>query len=87
MSRLLRTLDRAKSIAYSTATAAGRAGLFVGLAVCGGIGSSWYLSTQQAAPAAPVDDDADAIGYEAAHPTVQSRHWPEAQRSSFADLS
>ena len=46
----------------------------------------WYFSTQQAAPAAPVDEDADEIGYEAAHPALQSRHWPEAQRSGFADL-
>ena len=49
MSRLLRTLDRGKAIAYTTATAVGRAGLFVGLAVCGGIGSSWYLSSQPSA--------------------------------------
>jgi hypothetical protein len=45
MSRLLRTLDRVKGIGYTTVSAISRAGLFVGLALLGGIGSSWYLST------------------------------------------
>lgn len=45
MSRILRTLDRVKATAYSAATTLGRAGLFVALAVFGGIGTSWYMST------------------------------------------
>lgn len=45
MSRLMRTLDRIKASTYATAAALGRAGLFVGLAVFGGIGSSWYMSS------------------------------------------
>ena len=47
----------------------------------------WYFSTQPAAPSAPVDDDSHEIGYEAAHPALQSRHWPDAPRSGFAELS
>lgn len=48
----------------------------------------WYLSTHPAAPVAPlapVDDDAQEIGYEAAHPALQSHHWPDAPRSGLAD--
>jgi hypothetical protein len=48
----------------------------------------WYFSTRPAAPAATAaDDDAHEIGYEAAHPALQSRHWPDAPRSGFAELS
>lgn len=47
----------------------------------------WYFSTALAAPAAPVDDEAEAIGYEAAHPALQSRHWPDAQPGGFAEPS
>jgi hypothetical protein len=47
----------------------------------------WYFSTQQAASAAPVEDEADAIGYEAAHPALQTRHRPDAQRSGSPELS
>lgn len=46
MSRLLRLIDRAKVVSYDWLTEIGRAGLFVGLCIAGGIGSSWYLSTQ-----------------------------------------
>jgi len=47
----------------------------------------WYLSSQQPAVASPVEDHAPAIGYEAAHPALQSRHWPDAPRSGFTDLA
>ena len=45
----------------------------------------WYFSSQQAVKA-PVDDEATEIGYEAAHPALQSRNWPDAPRSTFTDL-
>lgn len=47
----------------------------------------WCLSGQ-ARPSASVDDaDASELGYEAAHPALQSRHWPDAPRASeFSDL-
>lgn len=41
----------------------------------------WYFSSQQPA-AAPIESDAPEIGYEAAHPALQSRHWPDAPRSA-----
>ena len=47
----------------------------------------WYLSTRPAAPAVPLENDAHAIGYEAANPALQSRHWPDAPCSGFAELS
>lgn len=51
----------------------------------------WYLSRQQPASSAEVanetSDTPDEIGYEAAHPALQSRHWPDAPRSGFAELS
>ena len=46
----------------------------------------WYSSSQQGAAAAPVEDDTAEIGYEAAHPALQSRNWPDAPRSAFTDL-
>ena len=47
----------------------------------------WYFSTPPVAPVAAVDDDAHEIGYEAANPALQSRHWPDAPQSGFADLT
>lgn len=47
----------------------------------------WYRSSVQSAlPAegSPVDVDGLDIGYEAAHPALQARHWPEV--TTFADL-
>jgi hypothetical protein len=40
----------------------------------------WYFSSQAALPTAKEPDAAEAIelGYEAAHPALQSRHWPDA---------
>lgn len=47
----------------------------------------WYLSSQHAAVAtAPAEDDSAAIGYEAADPTLQARHWPDAPRPGVTDL-
>jgi len=46
----------------------------------------WYFSSQQAAVMAPADDDSAEIGYEAAHPALQSHHWPDAPRAGFTDL-
>ncbi len=50
----------------------------------------WYFSGHGHASAqpAPGDDDSADIGYEAAHPALQSHHWPDAPRSTgFADFS
>ena len=47
----------------------------------------WYFSTQRVVPKMPVDDDAHEIGYEAAHPALQSRHWPDAPTTGPADLA
>jgi len=47
----------------------------------------WYFSSQQPAVAPSVDDDTAELGYEAAHPALQSRHWPDAPRSGFGDLT
>ena len=41
----------------------------------------WYFSSQQASarPAALAEAaDQPELGYEAAHPTLQARHWPDA---------
>ena len=48
----------------------------------------WYFSSQPQAAVAKSDDASDdEIGYEAAQPVLQSRHWPDAPRSGFAELS
>jgi hypothetical protein len=49
----------------------------------------WYFSGQGRAAVQPVpaDDDTTDIGYEAAHPALQSHHWPDAPRTGFADFS
>ena len=49
----------------------------------------WYFAREQAKVAAPVEDgkaESDELGYEAAHPVLQSRNWPDAPRSGFVDL-
>ena len=52
----------------------------------------WYLASTQAAGAQPtkpqdgVDSDMAALGYEAAHPALQARHWPDAQSTGFEPL-
>ena len=47
----------------------------------------WYLASRQPAVARTADDDCAEIGYEAAHPALQSHHWPDAPRSAFTDLA
>lgn len=47
----------------------------------------WYFSTPAVAPKTATDDDAHEIGYEAAHPALQSRHWPDAPHSGFGELT
>jgi hypothetical protein len=49
----------------------------------------WYFSGQgrAAVQSVPADDDTTDIGYEAAHPALQSHHWPDAPRTGFADFS
>ena len=49
----------------------------------------WYFAGQGAADRAPVADPRDeapgeAVGYEAAHPALQARHWPDAPVGSAA---
>jgi hypothetical protein len=48
----------------------------------------WYFAREQAkVEAAPVTDhDSEPMGYEAAQPILQSRHWPDAPRTNFTDL-
>ena len=47
----------------------------------------WYFSGQGHGSAQPVqpDDDSADIGYEAAHPALQSHHWPDAPRGGLID--
>ena len=47
----------------------------------------WYLSGQAPPSSAALqnDDEAVEIGYEAAHPALQSRHWPDAPRGEFTE--
>ena len=52
----------------------------------------WYRASTQTAPkpvAAQEGDDTDmaSLGYEAAYPALQARHWPEAQSSGYETLS
>ena len=46
----------------------------------------WYFSGQGTASVQPVqpDDESGDIGYEAAHPALQSHHWPDAPRAEFS---
>ena len=52
----------------------------------------WYRASTQAVASlnAPAQDAADtdvaALGYEAAHPALQARNWPEAQSTGFEPL-
>jgi hypothetical protein len=41
----------------------------------------WVLAGRQAAPVAE-DSGFGVLGYEAAHPALQSAHWPDAPRIS-----
>jgi hypothetical protein len=45
----------------------------------------WYLAGAQSArsPESGVESESAFIGYEAAHPALQARNWPEAQ--GFSD--
>jgi hypothetical protein len=48
----------------------------------------WYFSSQRAETAlAAAGDDGESVelGYEAAHPALQSRHWPDAPRAGFTE--
>ncbi|HEY9239225.1 MAG TPA: hypothetical protein VIP10_10350 [Burkholderiaceae bacterium] len=49
----------------------------------------WYFSGQgnTASTTVQPEDDAAEIGYEAAHPALQSHHWPDAPRTGFSDFS
>lgn len=38
----------------------------------------WYFAGRQEAAPAPSVGETEAIGYEAAHPALQARHWPDA---------
>jgi hypothetical protein len=44
----------------------------------------WYLSGTSNASGVTADagDDPVAIGYEAAHPALQAKHWPDAPSAS-----
>ena len=46
----------------------------------------WYLSgASAAASTADGNDDPVALGYEAAHPALQARNWPDALTAGLAD--
>jgi hypothetical protein len=48
----------------------------------------WCLSREglkAALPATPDQTDMQPLGYEAAHPALQSRHWGGAPSSDFSD--
>lgn len=53
----------------------------------------WCLANPPALRAKPVTPNAEAestdfasMGYEAAHPALQARNWPEAPASNFIEL-
>ncbi len=53
----------------------------------------WCLAGSPAARAKPLTPAAEpestdfaALGYEAAHPALQARHWPDAPVSEFIEL-
>jgi len=49
----------------------------------------WCLAGAQvklAASAQVADTESAALGYEAAHPALQSRHWPVAPPDELTDL-
>lgn len=48
----------------------------------------WYYAGVQSARDASVageSTDLMALGYEAAHPALQARHWPDAPATGFGD--
>jgi len=49
-------------------------------------GSPSARNMPAAPPAEPESTDFSALGYEAAHPALQARNWPEAPVSNFIEL-
>ena len=52
----------------------------------------WYFAGQGAvartpAPSTGEDASGEALGYEAAHPALQARHWPDAPVGSAASTT
>ena len=47
----------------------------------------WYLSGASSLHAGSSEggDDLAAIGYEAAHPSLQARHWPDAPTAATSE--
>ena len=50
-------------------------------------GSPAMRAKPAAATTEPESTDFASLGYEAAHPALQARNWPEAPVSNFIDLS
>jgi len=52
----------------------------------------WYRASTQAVGIQPAkgqdgaESDMAALGYEAAHPALQARHWPDEQSTGFEPL-
>ena len=48
----------------------------------------WVAGTTAASRVGEAADNTDmmALGYEAAHPALQARHWPEAAATAFSDI-
>ena len=49
-------------------------------------GSPAARSKSPAIPVEPETTDFTALGYEAAHPALQARNWPDAPVSGFVEL-
>lgn len=47
----------------------------------------WYLASVAASQSGARAESTDlmALGYEAAHPALQARHWPDALSSPFVE--
>ena len=48
----------------------------------------WYFSSQRvesAIASAAADGESVELGYEAAHPALQSHHWPDAPRAGVTE--
>jgi hypothetical protein len=45
----------------------------------------WYFSTSQKPPVGLIggENELDAVGYEAAHPAIEARHWPETANGAL----
>lgn len=44
----------------------------------------WYFSTaQKPVVATPLNDSEDALGYEAAHPSLEARSWPDTRSGAL----